>query len=141
MIIKPTIPGKVFAIAGFFVSFFGFFWLASLPVGSYGILWRLGFMAAVLCALGSVAFSWAVIAAFVARERDWSPQTCMKAGWPLIPLALIVCVAGSEFWRAAVALLAANAVFVGFLCRRFAYPHVTDEEAAAPEPPLSLFQK
>jgi hypothetical protein len=31
--------------------------------------------------------------------------------------------------------------FAGFLCRRLAYPELTDEEAFAPEPLLSLFQK
>jgi hypothetical protein len=140
MVSKTTMLRKIFALTGFVISSFGFFWLGSLPIGSYGILWRFGFIAAALSTLGVVTFCWATLAAFVARERNWSPQTCMKAGWPFIPLAVIASVAGSQFWRAA-DLLTVNAVFVGFLCRRLVYPHVTDEQAAAPEPPLSLFQK
>jgi hypothetical protein len=136
---KTTMLRKIFALTGFVISSFGFFWLGSLPIGSYGILWRFGFIAAVLSTLGVVTFCWANLVAFVARERNWSPQTCLRAGWPFIPLALIACVAGSQFWRAA-ALLAANAVFVGLLCRRLVYPHLTDEEATA-EPPLSLVRK
>jgi len=140
MVVKTTMLRKIFALTGFVVSSFGFFWLGSLPVRSYGILWRFGFIAAVLCTIAVITFCSAALAAFAAHERNWSPQTCRKAGWPFIPLALIAYAAGSQFWRAA-GLLAACSLFVGLLCRRLVYPHVTDEEAAAPEPPLSLFQK
>src|SRR6202030_3708127 len=140
MMVKTTMSAKFLPVAGFLVSFFAFFWLALLPIGSYSILWRLGFVAAALCAMGSITFCWAALAAFLAREWNWSPRTCMRAGWPFIPLALIAGVAGSQFWRAA-GLLATNSLFAGLLCRRFVYPEMTDEQAAAPEPPLSLFPK
>src|ERR1700720_1374000 len=46
MMVKTTMSAKFLPVAGFLVSFFAFFWLASLPIGSYSILWRLGFVAA-----------------------------------------------------------------------------------------------
>jgi hypothetical protein len=38
-------------------------------------------------------------------------------------------------------MLAGNWLLVGYVCRRLAFPHLTDKQAAAPPPPLTLFPK
>jgi hypothetical protein len=136
--LKPSIFLKVFLAIGFFVSLLAFFWLASVPIRSYQAVGRLGYMAAVFCALGSLNFSCAALTSFLVRERHWSPRTSMRAGGPLIILALIAWAADPDLWRAAM-LLATSSTMAGFLCRRLAYPEVTDDQATAPDPPPSLF--
>jgi hypothetical protein len=137
---KPSLFLKVFMAIGFFVSLFAFFWLASVPIKSYQVVGRFGYTAAVFCALGSLTFSCAALSSFFVRERNWSPKTSMRAGLPLITLALIAWAADPDLWPAAM-LLATSSTMAGFLCRRLAYPEVTDDQATAPEPPISLFQK
>ena len=137
---KESSFGVKLAISvGFFMSAGALYWLVASPPRSHELLFRIGYASAVVCALAVLSFCWAAFVADLALKRHWSPPTCLRAGWPFILLALIACVAGSQFWRAA-ALLAANAVFVGLLCRRLVYPHLTDEEATA-DPPLRLVQK
>jgi hypothetical protein len=136
--IKPSMFPKVFMVVRIFVSFFAFFWLASINIRSSGIVGRFGYIAAVMCALGSLAYSWAALAASLARERNWSPRTCTRAGLPFVILALIVWGANPDAWRAAW-LLALTSTMVGFLCRRLAYPYITVEQATAPDPPPRLF--
>jgi hypothetical protein len=138
MMLKSSTFLKVFMAIGFFVSLFAFFWLASVPARSYQIFGRLGYTAAVFCALGSLTFTCAALASFLVRERHWSPRTSMRAGLPLIILALIAWAADPDLWRAAM-LLATSSTMAGFLCRRLAYPDVTDDQATAPDPPPSLF--
>jgi len=128
---------KVFMAIGFFVSLFAFFWLASVPM-PHRIIGRLGYTAAIFGALGSLTFACAALASFLVREKHWSPRTSMRAGLPLIILALIAWAADPNLWHAAM-LLATSSTMAGFLCRRLAYPEVTDDEATAPDPPLSLF--
>jgi hypothetical protein len=136
---KSSLGVKLSVSVGFFMSAGALYWLVASPPRPHELLFHIGYVSAVFCALAVLSFCWAAFVADLALKRHWSSRTCLRAGWPFIPLALIACVAGSQFWRAA-ALLAANAVFVGLLCRRLVYPHLTDEEATA-EPPLSLVQK
>jgi len=137
---EPSIGMKLAVAAGFFTSGGALYWLAASPPKSRELLFRIGYVSAVFCAFAVLGFCWAAFIAHLALKRGWSPRTCMRAGWPFIPLALIACVSDFPSWRVA-GLFAASASFVGFLCLRLVYPHVTAEEAAAPEPPLSLFQK
>jgi hypothetical protein len=137
---EPSIGTKLVVAAGFFTSGGALYWLVASPPSPRELLFRIGYVSAVFCAIAVLGFCWAAFVAHLALKRGWSPRTCIKAGWPFIPLALIAYVSGSQFWRVA-GLLAASASFIGFLCLRLVYPHVTAEEAAGPEPPLSLFQK
>jgi Na+/melibiose symporter-like transporter len=137
---KLSTARMIGAVSGLVISCFALVWLMSLNSRYHDIPSRIGFISAVICALGSLTFCWAASAAYVARKRDWSPRTCRMAGTPLLVLALIACIADSHFWRVFL-LVATNNAMVGFLCRKLAYPDVTDEQASAPEPPISLFQK
>ncbi len=42
------------------------------------------------CALGALVLSWSVSFAYLARKRNWSPQTCMKAGLPLAAVGVLI---------------------------------------------------
>lgn len=127
-------------VSGFLVSGSALAWLSSVNHSYHDLPSRIGFLSALICALGVLIFCYAASAAYLARKFDWSPRTCMKAGFPLLILGLLICVFDSRFWPVAV-MICTNNLTAGFLCRRLAYPDMTDEQAAAPEPPIRLFRK
>jgi hypothetical protein len=104
------------------------------------MLLRIGYVSAVFCALTVLSFCWAAFAADLAMKRNWSPRTCLRAGIPLSLFGFFSLLIDPRFWPLACLFGTIN-VSVAFFARRLAYPDMTDEEAAAPEPPLSLFQK
>jgi hypothetical protein len=130
----------ILALVGIAVSFSGLDWLLFVRSRSYDVLSRLGVAAALLCCLSVLVIAWAVPCASLARRRKWSPRTSYTFGALsfLIPAALLMYLAGPERFAA---IMVAPMVFCGVLCRRIAYPELTDEEATAPEPPLSLLMK
>jgi hypothetical protein len=137
---EPPFSRKVQVVAGFFVSFAGLFWLLSLPYKPHEILPRLGFVAAMICAGGSLMFFCAASFAYAIRKRKWSPRSCRWAGLLFaVPAALLMFTSGQFF--SASGLLLCMMVLTGPVCRRLAFPELTDEQAYAPEPPLSLFPK
>lgn len=139
---EPSIWPKIAVVSGFLVSFSATGWLFSLPVKSPEILPRLGFVSALICALGSLVFCWAVSLAYVARKRSWSPKNCYLAGLSIVIVALALSYfADPRVQRLSLALMVFLPNITGYLCRKLAYPELADEEATAPEPPLSLFPK
>ncbi|MGA9883440.1 MAG: hypothetical protein WBQ34_06960 [Candidatus Acidiferrales bacterium] len=136
---------KVGTVAALVISWSAVYWLYSLlPPLKHDILFRIGFLSATMCALGGLTFFWGVLLSHIARHRKWSPRTCHKAGLSiLVPFAgLCFAVSRDQFFvilefEGAVCL----ATFVGYVCRKLAYPGLTDDEAYAPEPPLTLFPK
>jgi hypothetical protein len=142
---KPTLNGKLALVAVFFLfaSSFALFWLVSTFAGPYDSLSRVGFLCAVLCALGALVLAWSFSFAYLARVRNWSALTCLKAGLPLgavgILLFIIEHVAGRGLAGIGT-LLASNSILAGFIVRRLVYPGLTDEEAAS-QKPLTLFPK
>lgn len=140
--IEPSIWRKIAVVAGFLVSFWAAAWLFSYPVRPPEILPRLGFVSALVCALGSLVFCWAAFLAYVARKRSWSPKACHLAGLSIVIVVLALAYfADPRVERVSIALVGCLPYATGYLCRKLAHPNLTDEEASAPEPPLSLFPK
>jgi len=138
--VKTSSIGVKFAVAaGFFMSGAALYWLVTSPPKPRELLFRIGYVSAVFCVLAVLNFCWAAFVADLALRRDWSPRTCLRAGIPLGIAMLVWGTVDSRFWLLA-PLVGLNNL-AGFFARRLAYPDLTDEEAAAPEPPLSLFQK
>ena len=137
---EPSIGTKLVVASGFFMSAGALYWLVASPPRPRELLFRIGYVSAVFCAVAVLSFCWAAFVADLALKRGWSPRTCIKAGVPLCILVLVWGFVDSRFWLL-VPLVGLINVVAGFFARRIAYPNLTDEEAAAPESPLSLFQK
>jgi len=137
---EPSIGTKLVVASGFFMSAGALYWLVASPPRPRELLFRIGYVSAVFCAVAVLSFCWAAFVADLALKRGWSPRTCIKAGVPLCILVLVWGLVDSRFWLL-VPLVGLINLLAGFFARRIAYPNLTDEEAAAPESPLSLFQK
>jgi hypothetical protein len=140
---KPILNGKVALIAVFFfcVSSFALFWLVSTFARPHNTLRRIGFLCTVLCALGALVLSWSISAAYLARIRNWSSQTCMKVGSPLAAIGILLFFLGANRGLAGIGpMLACNAILAGYIVRRLVYPELTDEEAVS-QKPLTLFPR
>lgn len=139
---ERPISRAILVAVGLLMSFSAAAWLLSLPVGRLEILARIGWVSAIFCALGVLTFSFAVVLASVARRRKWSPRTCHRAGLLILPVVLSLCFFASPQVRSASAsLIILPAIFAGILCRKLTYPQLSEDEAYAPEPPLSLFRR
>ena len=139
---KPTLNGKLALVAVFFfcVSSFALFWLVSTFARPHNTLGRVGFLCTVLCAMGALILSWSIAAAYLARIRNWSSRTCMKAGLPLAAIGILLFIfARGPQWNLG-ALLANSSLLAGYIVRRLVYPELTDEEAVS-QKPLTLFPK
>jgi uncharacterized membrane protein len=137
---EPPFSRKVLVVAGFFVSFAGLFWVLSCPHKSPEILPRLGFVAAMMSTGGAVMFFCAASFAYVVRKRKWSPRSCRWAGLLFGVPAAFLMLTSARFFSVG-GLLICLMSFTGYICRRLAFPELTDEQAYAPEPPPSLFPK
>ena len=140
---KPSLNGKLALIAVFFfcVSSFALFWLVSIFARPHNILGRVGFLSTVLCALGALVISWSVSAAYVARIRNWSALTCMKAGIPLAAIGILLFFLETNRGLAGIGpLLTSSSILAGYIVRRLVYPELTDEEAVS-QKPLTLFPR
>jgi hypothetical protein len=86
-----------------------------------------------------LAYGWAVLMAILARHREWTPQGCHVAGYPLLALALYGVVGGphAAIIRDTGAWLI-MADFSGRLCRRIAFPELGWSGKAPKHPPLSI---
>lgn len=142
---KPMLNGMVALVAVFFffASSFALFWLLSPSARPSDFLPHIGFVCAVYCAMGSLILSWSVSFAYLARQRNWSPRTCLKVGWPLAAAGfLLVFFFFADAPRLSFfgSMLACSATFGGYITRRLVYPELTDEEAIS-QKPLTLFPK
>lgn len=134
---------KVGAIAALVVSWCALFWLFwIIPRVPHSVLSRLGCTAAFICVLGGFAFFFGVCLSYVARWRKWSPRKCHVAGISiLIPLGIMCFFVPRAHVVPAFDWAACLWVVSGYICGKLAHPGLTDEEAYAPEPPLTLFPK
>jgi hypothetical protein len=132
----------VLAAAGFFVSLGALAWLNLFLGRPHEIIPRLGWISAMLCAQAALMFCLGTMVAFVARRRNWSPRECAIVGhcFFLVPGVLIFFFADPQLSYAG-GFLATNAFLAGYISRKLAFPELTEEEATAPTPPLSLFPK
>jgi hypothetical protein len=138
---EPSVTRKLGVVSGLFVSCFALAWLISLHDRHLDLASRIGFMSVLICVLSSLTFCWAAFAAYFARKRKWSPRACFLAGWLFAAVGFAFVFAGGSRFLGLGAMFLSMATFAGIICRGLVYPEMTDEEAAAPEPPLSLFQK
>jgi len=129
-------------LAALFISWWASYWLISLTPLRQAILFRIGFMCAVVCAFGALTVLWGLLLSYAARNRKWSPLTCRKSGISVLLLIapLFAFQMRSElfpifYWSGGLA------VFAGYVCRKLAHPELSDDEAYASEPPLTLFPK
>jgi hypothetical protein len=130
------------AIAGLFVSLGGLAWLLLLPEKPHDFLPRWGWAFAVLSVEVMLVICWGTLAAYVARARNWLPRTCFWLGALsfIVPgLAIFFMVRGPLMY-AGTSLITVSSL-AGYVCRKLAYPELTDEEAMAPPPPPSIFSK
>src|SRR4029077_10122379 len=139
---EPLLSRRVLALAGLLGSASGLFWLLSLNRWALTVLARLGFISAILSASALLILCWGLCVAYIGRKRNWSPRACYIAGSLLffIPGSLIFFF-GSHPFSGAAAILVCMSSLAGIACRKLAYPELTDEQASAPEPPLSMFPK
>jgi len=140
---EPSITRKIAVVGSIFISFLALLWLLSLSEKPPEIFARLGFVSAALCAFASLIFSWAALLAYVARRGHWSPRACYLAGISIVAVLLVIVYFDDAHAKSAgIAVIAPFLPLVtGYLCRKLAYPELSDEDASAPEPPLSLFPK
>ncbi len=139
---ESPLSRKIGVAAALMISCSAVYWLFSLLPLRHSILFRIGFANAVLCALGGLAFFWGALLSYIAKHREWSPRTCHKAGISiLVPFTVLCFVVPRDQFLLAADWAACLAIFAGYVCRKLAYPGLTDEEAHAPEPPLTLFPK
>jgi hypothetical protein len=138
---EPTSGEKNGVVAGLLVGASGMIWILSQHEPD-DMLGRLGMACALFCLSAVFAASWAAIVAHVAHKRDWSPRSCNLAGMlSLLAVGSLGLFLGNTPSRSAPFFLIMLAWFGGYLTRKLAYPELTEEEANAPPPPLSLFPK
>jgi hypothetical protein len=133
---------KIGTAAALFISWWANYWLFSQLPLRHEVFYRVGFVCAALCVLGALAFFWGVWLSYVARWRKWSARKCHVAGISvLLPMALLYYVIPGAHFVAVFNWAACLWVWSGYVCGKLAHPELTDDEAYAPEPPLTLFPK
>jgi|SRR5580700_920612 hypothetical protein len=140
---EPRLGRKVEVISGFIVSLAGSLWLLSFTFvygKPPGILPRLGLMCALLCALGCLMLCWAASFAYLIRKRNWTPRACTLSGFFFMVPGLALFFEDTRYWSVGSLLTVLSPVAIAY-CRKFAFPGITAEQAAAPPPPLSLTSK
>ena len=138
---EPSVTRKIATIAGILVSFFACLWLLCLPAYSHEVLSRLGLLAALVGNLGILIYCWAWLLAYIGTKRKWSPRLCYTAGISFVIPSILLMFFANRPVGSLIGLFVTSLSVAGYVCRKLAYPEMSDEEATAPEPPLSLFSK
>jgi hypothetical protein len=118
------------AAFGLAISSVGLFWLSSMPRGYFSIADRLGYIAVVLSVLAVWLIAWSAIIARLAIVRNWSPHACMKSGALVAFLGLAFFAFAHGGLHILGILLGTQGFVAGVLCRKFAYPRMTEKEFA-----------
>ena len=139
--LESSINRKVLMLGGLIVSTGGLFWLLTLPYKPDGYLPRVGFISAVFCTMGTLIFSWAAIFAYLVRKWSWSPRSCGLAGLVFVIPAVYFYLSNNPRSWSIGAILITQSSLTGYVCRRIAFPRLTDEQFSTPQPPPSLFPK
>jgi hypothetical protein len=138
---KAPSTGRVIGIAaGVCVSFAATFWLLSIISETSGIMNRVGLLCAFVCTFGLLLFLWAAGSAYVIRMRGWSYRACRYVGFAfLLPGSALFFTHGRALSIAN--FLTVQIMLSSYICRRIAFPEISDEEAAAPDPLPTMFPK
>lgn len=138
---EPSLCRKILVLLGLSASLSAMLWFGSSLNNSSGLASHIGFFCAELCVLGCLMFFWSAICAYFVRRWRWSPKSCFIAGLPFLVcgLLLLLFAHAARVQQFGAFVISGNWITVGYVCRRLAFPQLTDEQAAAPTPPLSLF--
>ena len=129
------------ALAAVALSFTSLYWLFSLPRSDYRTVPdRIAFAFLVLSLVGTASFGWAAGLAYFGRAQEWTPKACLFGGLSFVVPLLIFAAFAVNPGRA-FGLLTFGFIASGLICRKLTYPHVSNDELNAPEPPLSLFPR
>jgi hypothetical protein len=140
--LEPLISRKVLILGCLIASTCSLFWLLTLPYKPAAYLLRIGFISAVFCTMGTLIFCWAAIFAYLVRKWSWSPRSCRLAGLVfLIPALYFFFLSNNRRSWSIGAILITQMSLTGYVCRRIAFPQLTDEQFSIPLPPPSLFPK
>jgi hypothetical protein len=137
---RPSTGRVIGVAAGVCVSFGALFWLLSVHAGTLEAGDSLGLICAIFCADAALSFCWALGFAYIVRKQNWSYRACRYAGvCLLVPGSLLFLKHGRAISTANFLLL--QIALTSYICRRIAFPEISDEEAAALEPPPTMFPK
>jgi hypothetical protein len=138
---EPAIGVKSAILAGLIFSYVALFWLFTVIPARLNLIERLGYVSAIFCALAVLSICWAALFAYVAAKRNWTVQDCRWVGvWLLVPASLLLFADKSHAWPIAT-ILTSGAGITSYVCRKMAFPGVSDEDAARLEPPPTMFPK
>lgn len=138
---KAPSTGRVIGVAaGLCVSFAATFWLLSVISETTGTMNRAGLLSAFVCTFGLLVFFWAECSAYVIHKRGWSFRACRYVGLVfLLPGSVLFLTHGRPLSIAN--FLTIQILLSGYICRRIAFPELSDEDAAAPDPLPTMFPK
>jgi hypothetical protein len=136
----PSI-GRVIGVAvGLCISFWATFSLLPFISQADGAMNRVGLVCAFVCTFGLLVFFWAAGCAYVIHKLGWSYRACRYVGFAfLVPGSLLFLSHGRALSIAN--FLTFQIVLSGYICRRIAFPEISDEQAVAPEPLPTMFPK
>lgn len=136
----PSTRKAIGVAVGLCISFWASFSLLSVLTHTSGVLNRSGLLCAFLCSFGLLVFFWTAGSAYVIRKAGWTYRACRYVGFAfLLPGSAL-------FWSHAHPLSVANfltvqVVLSGYVCRKIAFPEISDDEAVALELPPTMFPK
>lgn len=137
---EPTTGRAIGVVVGFCVSFGATFWLLSIRHDIYGIGNLIGLFSAFACTFYASLFFWVVGFAYMVHKLNWSHKACRYAGVAfLLPGSLLIFSNPRPITVAS--LILCQGMVAGYLARKIAFPQLSDEEAAAPEPLPTMFPK
>jgi hypothetical protein len=136
----PSIARVIGVAVGLCVSFWATFSLLSILTHTSGIMSRSGLVCAFVCTFGLLLFFWAAGSAYVIRKSGWTYRACRHAGVAfLLPGSALFLSHGRAL--TIFNFLTVQIIFSGYICRKIAFPEISDEEALAPEPLPTMFPK
>jgi len=99
-----------------------------MPRDFFSFTERLGWVSVTLSVFALWLFCWSGILAYLAVIYEWSPNRCQKISAPLGFLGVFLFFFANEGHQMIGILLTAQAGIAGLLCRKMAYPRMTEEE-------------
>jgi hypothetical protein len=136
----PSTRRVIGVAVGLCISFLATFSLLPLITRTSGVMNRVGLLSALVCTFGLVLCFWAAGAAYVIHKMSWPYRACRHVGWAfLVPGSALFLSHGRAISIAN--FLTVQIVLSGFICRRIAFPEISDEQAMAPAPLPTMFPK
>lgn len=136
----PSIARVIGVAVGLCVSFWATFSLLSFIPHIVGVMNRTGVLCAYLCSFGSLMFFWAAGSAYVIHKMRWSYRALRYVGFAfLLPGSALFLSHGRAISIAN--FLTIQITLSSYICRRIAFPEISDEQVFGPEPLPTMFPK